>query len=394
MFEPPMKFEVIKTCGRARACEMTFRLRNWTAQTPMFMQVGTQGTVKGLISTQLYQSGCQVILGNTYHLTLRPGPEQIAQHGGIHKFVNWNRGILTDSGGFQMVSLLKLSEMTEEGVTFQSPHDGTKMLLTPERSIECQNLIGADIIMALDDVVCTTTEGPRVEEATHRTTRWIDRCIAAHKRPHEQSLFAIIQGGLDERLRDISLNQLIERDTPGYAIGGLSGGEEKSKFWRIVSYCAARLPANKPRYLMGVGYPLDLVVCSALGVDMFDCVYASRTARFGSALTSIGLLKLRHSEYKTDFSAIDAKCSCYCCKNYSRSYIHFLLTHNSAVGVELITLHNVTYEMYLMQQIRESIHSNTFPDFVRSFMKSYHPDGKYPDWAVEALASVDILLEN
>eukprot|EP00299_Pterocystis_sp_00344_P011340 c5270_g1_i1.p1 GENE.c5270_g1_i1~~c5270_g1_i1.p1 ORF type:complete len:391 (-),score=80.34 c5270_g1_i1:55-1227(-) len=387
-----LKFAVNNECGRARTASIYFPARKWTAYTPMFMQVGTQGTIKGLTSTQIHDAKCQVILGNTYHLTLRPGAENIAKMGGLHKFMNWDQAILTDSGGFQMVSLLKLAEITEEGVKFQSPHDGSEMLLTPERSIECQNLIGSDIMMALDDVVCTTTVGPRMEEATHRTTRWIDRCIKAHKRPHDQSLFGIVQGGLDEALRKISLHELISRDLPGYAIGGLSGGEDKNVFWRIVSLCTSLLPTNKPRYLMGVGYPLDLVVCSALGVDMFDCVYASRTARFGSALTSSGLLKVRHSQMRTDMSPIDPECDCYCCKNYTRSYIHFLCNSGSAVGYELLTTHNVTYEMNLMAGIRAAIDNGTFPEFVRRFMERYHPNKDYPGWAIDALASVSITL--
>ncbi|KAB2609702.1 queuine tRNA-ribosyltransferase-like, partial [Pyrus ussuriensis x Pyrus communis] len=263
-----LRFEVLGRFNRARAARLT--LPHFACQTPLFMPVGTQGTIKGLTTEQLEDIGAQIILGNTYHLALRPTSELLDELGGLHKFMNWPRALLTDSGGFQMVSLLHLADITEEGVTFQSPVDGKRMLLTPEESIQIQNRIGADIIMALDDVVKTTTTGPRVEEAMYRTIRWIDRCIEAHKRPTEQNLFGIVQGGLDPVL--------------SYAIGGLAGGESKDSFWRVVAQCTAALPEEKPRYVMGVGYPLDIVVCSALGADMYDCVYPTRTARFGTAL--------------------------------------------------------------------------------------------------------------
>ncbi|XP_078441281.1 uncharacterized protein LOC144711223 isoform X2 [Wolffia australiana] len=277
-----LRFEVIGRFNRARASQLT--LPHYVCHTPLFMPVGTQGTIKGLAYNQLEDIGCQIILGNTYHLALRPTAELLDDMGGLHKFMNWDRALLTDSGGFQMVSLLHLADITEKGVTFQSPADGQPMLLTPEESIQIQNKIGADIIMALDDVVKTTITGPRVEEAMYRTLRWIDRCIAAHQRPHDQNLFGIVQGGLDPVLRDICVKGLVERNLPGYAIGGLSGGEDKDSFWRVVAQCTAALPEDKPRYVMGVGYPLDIVVCSALGADMYDCVYPTRTARFGTAL--------------------------------------------------------------------------------------------------------------
>ncbi|EKX51466.1 hypothetical protein GUITHDRAFT_85003 [Guillardia theta CCMP2712] len=253
------------------------------------MPVGTMAAVKGLTVDELEALDVPIILGNTYHLALRPGTELLDELGGLHDFMGWRRSILTDSGGFQMVSLLKLANITEEGVTFQSPSDGSQMLLTPEKSIQLQNEIGADIIMALDDVVSSTTPDPeRVQEAMHRTLRWIDRCIAAHKKPDKQNLFGIVQGGLDLDLRATCCHELIKRNLPGYAIGGLSGGEAKDEFWKVVLCCTKLLPPNKPRYCMGVGYPIDLVVCVALGVDMFDCVYPARTARFGVALTDNG----------------------------------------------------------------------------------------------------------
>jgi len=237
-----------------------------------------QGTLKGVIPEQLEQLNCQIMLGNTYHLGTRPGPELLKSCGGLHNFMGWSRNLLTDSGGFQMVSLLELAEITEEGVKFKSPYDGSECLLTPERSIEIQNAIGADIIMQLDDVVSSTVSGPRVKEAMFRTTRWLDRCLKAHKKPESQNLFPIVQGGLDLELRRESAKQLMERDVAGFAIGGLSGGEEKDDFWKMVHLSTDLLPKEKPRYLMGVGFAADLVVCCALGVDMFDCVFPTRTA--------------------------------------------------------------------------------------------------------------------
>ncbi|KAK6246010.1 hypothetical protein SCA6_009100 [Theobroma cacao] len=242
------------------------------------------------------------------------------------------------------------------------------MLLTPEESIEIQNRIGADIIMALDDVVRTTITGPRIEEAMYRTLRWIDRCIAAHKRPHEQNLFGIVQGGLDPVLRDICVRGLVDRNLPGYAIGGLAGGEDKDSFWRVVAQCTAALPEDKPRYVMGVGYPLDIVVCSALGADMYDCVYPTRTARFGTALVPEGVLKLKHRAMADDTRPIDPTCACMVCKNYTRAYIHSLVTKD-AMGSQLLSYHNLYYMMQLSRNLHSSIVRGRFPEFVCNFLQ-------------------------
>ncbi|XP_060589468.1 queuine tRNA-ribosyltransferase catalytic subunit 1-like, partial [Ruditapes philippinarum] len=242
-----LTFKIIAECSttKARVAEMT--LPHSVVDTPVFMPVGTQGTLKGILPDQLKELDCKIMLGNTYHLGNRPGPELLEKAGGLHKFMNWDRNLLTDSGGFQMVSLLKLAEITEQGVKFQSPHDGSEMMLTPEKSIEIQNSIGADIIMQLDDVVHSTTTGPRVEEAMYRTIRWLDRCIAAHGRPHDQNIFPIVQGGLDAELRKKCAAELTKRDVAGFAIGGLSGGEEKAMFWRMVDVSTDCLPDDKPR---------------------------------------------------------------------------------------------------------------------------------------------------
>ena len=321
-------------------------LPHFTAETPLFMPVGTQGSVKGMTSGQLQELGCAVILGNTYHLEAKPGSGRVARLGGLHAFVDWPRGMLTDSGGFQMVSLLALADITERGVTFQSPADGRMMLLTPEESIGVQNRLGADIIMQLDDVVPTTHKSAaRFEEATYRTTRWLDRCRAAHSRPAEQNLFPIVQGGCDPRLRAISLHQLMGREAPGYAIGGLVGGESKHDFWRTVAQCTAALPAGKPRYVMGVGYPLDVVVCSALGADMYDSVFPTRTARFGVALVPHdgGALRLKAARYGSDFRPLDETCPCRTCATYSRAYLHGVIGRNVPSAAMAVTYHNVAY---------------------------------------------------
>ncbi|KAH0460278.1 hypothetical protein IEQ34_010941 [Dendrobium chrysotoxum] len=343
----------------------------------IYLGMPRSGSIKGLTNNQLEEIGCQIILGNTYHLALHPGAELIDDIGGLHKFMNWKRALLTDSGGFQMVSLLQLADITEEGVTFQSPADGKPMLLTPEESIRIQNKIGADIIMALDDVVKTTITGPRIEEAMYRTLRWIDRCIAAHKRPEVQNLFGIVQGGLDPTL--------------SYAIGGLAGGEDKDSFWRVVAQCTAALPEDKPRYVMGVGYPLDIVVCSALGADMYDSVYPTRTARFGTALVPEGVLKLTHMAMASDVRPIDSTCICMVCKNYTRAYIHCLVTKN-AMGSQLLSYHNLSYMMRLSQDLHTSIIVGRFPEFVQGFLRAQFPKGDVPAWVCNAMevAGIDI----
>jgi len=386
-----LNFKILGECSKSKARVSCLELPHHTVDTPVFMPVGTQGTLKGLIPEQLIDLDCQIMLGNTYHLGTRPGPELLRRRGGLHGFMGWPRALLTDSGGFQMVSLLELAEITEQGVKFRSPYDGSECMLTPEHSMEIQNAIGADIMMQLDDVVHSSTTGARVEEAMHRTTRWLDRCIAAHGRPHEQNLFPIVQGGLDAELRRQSARQLTQREVPGFAIGGLSGGEEKAQFWRMVTLSTDELPRDKPRYLMGVGVATDLVVCCALGCDMFDCVYPTRTARFGCALYRGGQINLKQRQFARDLRPVDDTCPCSTCARFSRAYLHSVVTVETA-ACHLLTVHNLTYQLRLMRSIRESITEDRFPQFVRNFMKESYPDGKYPDWAVDALASVNIHL--
>lgn len=354
------------------------------------MPVGTQGTLKGVLVDQLVNMNCQIMLGNTYHLGLRPGVEVLKKAGGLHKFMGWDRALLTDSGGFQMVSLLQLAEITEQGVKFQSPFDGSESMLTPEESISIQNVIGADIIMQLDDVVKTTTVGPRVEEAMHRTIRWIDRCLESNLRNDDQSIFPIVQGGLLPELRKQCAEELLKRDVRGFAVGGLSGGESKDDFWRIVSLSTDLLPENKPRYLMGVGFASDLVVCVALGIDMFDCVFPTRTARFGCALVRTGQLNLRNKKYELDLTPIDENCKCSTCKTYSKAFIHSII--NEPLMCSLVSVHNVSFQLELMRDIRAAIESDAFPEFVQKFFAELYPE-EAPKWIVDALKSVNIELK-
>ncbi|XP_002736484.1 queuine tRNA-ribosyltransferase catalytic subunit 1-like [Saccoglossus kowalevskii] len=386
-----LSFKILAECSTTKARTGKLKLPHHTVDTPVFMPVGTQGTMKGLTTKQLEDLDCQIILGNTYHLGMRPGHELLEKVGGLHKFMNWDRALLTDSGGFQMVSLLKLAEITEEGVKFQSPHDSKEMLLTPEKSIEIQNSIGADIMMQLDDVVHSTTTGPRVEEAMYRSIRWLDRCISANKRPTEQNLFPIVQGGLQPELRKICATEMVKRDTAGYAIGGLSGGEEKDHFWRMVKLSTDILPRDKPRYLMGVGYAVDLVVCSALGCDMYDCVFPTRTARFGCALLRTGQINIKSKQFAKDYRPIDDTCKCSTCARYTRAYINSIPNYET-VGCHLLTIHNIAFQMSLMRSIRASIVEDRFPQFIKSFMKTVYPDEDYPTWVRESLASVDVHL--
>ncbi|KXJ84342.1 hypothetical protein RP20_CCG027125 [Aedes albopictus] len=388
---PPLRYRVEAKCSTTKARVGVMSLRHSDVDTPVFMPVGTQGTLKGLLPDQILNLGCQIMLGNTYHLGMRPGTEVLKKVGGLHQFMGWPKALLTDSGGFQMVSLLQLAEITEEGVKFESPYDKSQCMLTPERSMEIQNAIGADIMMQLDDVVKTTTTGPRVEEAMHRTIRWLDRSISAHARDDEQSIFPIVQGGLQPELRKVCAAELNKRNTRGYAVGGLSGGESKDEFWRTVHLCTDLLPENKPRYLMGVGFAADLVVCVALGIDMFDCVYPTRTARFGCALTRRGQMNLKQQSFKTDMRPIEEGCDCSTCKTYTRSYLHHIVTVEP-VACSIISIHNVAFQLKLMNEMRENIKADTFPQFVQSYMKERFPDGQVPQWIVDALAAVNVQL--
>jgi queuine tRNA-ribosyltransferase len=395
--------------NRARAC--TVHLKHGPVATPVFMPVGTKGSIKGVTTEEIVNESAlanEIILANTYHLALQPSTSLLKDMGGLHSFMGWNRNILTDSGGFQMVSLLTLAEITEEGVTFENPYTpGKRMLLRPEDSIHHQNEIGSDIIMALDDVVSSVTvDEERFREATYRTLRWLDRCYQAHEFPEKQALFPIVQGGLDTSvggLREQCLAGFRNRDdkVSGFAIGGLAGGESKDEFWRVVNQCCKALPDNKPRYLMGVGYPLDLVVCTALGVDMYDCVYPTRTARFGVALVpgaAPGTLRLKSHECSTDSRVVQQGCGCQACAGgISRARLHSLLKSGNCVAAQLLTQHNIAYMMALVRNMRQAILTGSFGDFVREFVYDQfrgkaNGGENVPKWVKDALEETGINL--
>ncbi|KAL0212326.1 hypothetical protein RCL1_005952 [Eukaryota sp. TZLM3-RCL] len=393
---PALSFTVHATEGPARCS--TLKLPHDSVPTPIFMPVGTQGTIKGLTASEMEELDCHILLANTYFMNLRPGPDVLEQQGGLHQLMSWKRNILTDSGGFQMVSLLSLSQLTEEGVTFSSPVDNSSTLLTPERSIQIQHAIGSDIMMMLDDVVdVKVKDRNRMEEAMYRSIRWLDRALVVHKNSGKESvqnLFGIVQGGLDDELRRISVQLTVDRKLPGFAIGGLSGGEAKEDFCRVVALCCKLLPQNQPRYLMGVGYALDLVVASALGVDMFDCVFPTRTARFGTALVPFGQLQIRKSEYKSDFSPLDANCDCFCCKRYTRAALHALYNRDSTLPT-LLSIHNIAFQLRLMKCVRAAIYSNNLALFCREFLKTqFKTVADSPKWAVDALLAAGYCLDD
>ncbi|KAG1751579.1 tRNA-guanine(15) transglycosylase-like protein [Suillus paluster] len=390
-----MQFEVIAKCHttRARVCRM--KLAHGITMLPTFMPVATQGAIKGLTPQQVESLGITLMLNNTYHLNLRPGIKVLDEAGGAHKFQGWNRNLLTDSGGFQLVSLSKFTNITEDGALFTSPFNGEPTMLTPEESISIQHSIGADIIMQLDDVVSSLTVGPRVDEAMHRSVRWLDRCIEQHEksgRKDKQNLFAIVQGGLEPALRDLCLDAMIERKdrVAGYAIGGLSGGEEKGVFFDCIKQCADRLPSDRPRYSMGVGFAEDLLVCVALGVDMADCVFPTRTARFGVALTFKGPLNLKLGKHTKSMEPIDKNCPCpTCTSGMSRAMLHHIVTIETA-GAHAVTIHNLVFQARVMGSARDAILEGRFPEYLRSFFYNYFGDTGYPEWCVNALRSVGV----
>jgi queuine tRNA-ribosyltransferase len=347
-----------------------FTTPHGTIKTPVFMPVGTKATVKTMSPEELKEIGSEVVLSNTYHLYLRPGHELIEEAGGLHEFMNWDRPILTDSGGFQVYSLSDSNEITEEGVTFQSHLDGSKHFISPEKSVEIQNSLGADIIMAFDECPASEADKEYVEESLERTTRWLARSIDAHARD-DQALFGIMQGGMHRDLREKSAQQITEFDLPGYAIGGLSVGEEKEKMLEVLDYAPELLPEDKPRYLMGVGTPIDLFEGIMRGVDMFDCVFPTRVARNGAIFTSQGRITVRNATYKKDFNPLDSECDCYVCNNYSRAYIRHLIKRNEILGLRLTTYHNLYFMLDIISNIRAAIKENRFLDYRDQFYDDY-----------------------
>jgi queuine tRNA-ribosyltransferase len=359
-----MQFDLLTTDGKARRGRLTFQ--RGVVETPAFMPVGTYGTVKGMTPEELKESGAHICLGNTFHLMLRPGTEIMKLHGDLHDFMHWDKPILTDSGGFQVFSLGDLRKITEEGVTFRSPINGEKILLTPEKSMQVQRDLGADIVMIFDECTPYPATETEARQSMELSLRWAKRSKDEHG-DNPSALFGIVQGGMFEGLRDISLQGLEEIGFDGYAIGGLSVGEPKEDMIRILDHTADILPAHKPRYLMGVGKPEDIVESVRRGIDMFDCVMPTRNARNGHLFVSDGVVKIRNAKYKTDIGPLDEKCDCYTCKNYSRSYLHHLDKCNEILGARLNTIHNLRYYQRVMQGLRDAIDAGQLDEFVQAF---------------------------
>ncbi len=359
-----MRFTLLNTDGNARRGQLEFP--RGVVETPAFMPVGTYGTVKGMTPEELDASGAQICLGNTFHLMLRPGTTIINQHGDLHDFMHWQKPILTDSGGFQVFSLGKLRKISEDGVEFRSPINGEKIMLTPEKSIQVQRALGSDIVMIFDECTPFPATKEQAQTSMELSLRWAKRSRDAHA-DSQAALFGIIQGGMYEDLRDISLQGLEDIGFDGYAIGGLSVGEPKEDMLRIVEYTAPKIAKEKPRYLMGVGKPQDIVEAVRRGIDMFDCVIPTRNARNGHLFTSEGVVKIRNAKYKTDTGPLDKNCDCYTCKNYTRSYLHHLDRCNEILGARLNTIHNLHYYQNLMKGLRDAISQNALEEFVENF---------------------------
>jgi queuine tRNA-ribosyltransferase len=367
-----VRYELIKVCKQSGARLGRLHTPHGTFETPLFMPVGTQATVKTMSPEELKEIGSGIILSNTYHLYLRPGHEIVREAGGLHRFMNWDRGILTDSGGFQVFSLGPLRKITEEGVSFRSHISGEPLFLSPEKSIEVQNALGADIIMAFDECPPYPAEREYVQASLERTTRWAERCLKAHQRPGDQALFGIVQGGMYRDLRERSAKQLVSMDFPGYAVGGLSVGEPKELMYEILSHTTSLLPAGKPRYLMGVGSPDALIEGVIRGIDMFDCVLPTRIARNGTTMTSRGRLVVRNARYARDFSPLDPECDCYTCRHYTRAYIRHLIKADETFGLRLTTYHNLYFLTRLMEKVRKAIREDRLLDFRDQFFAQYY----------------------
>lgn len=359
-----MQFTLHKQDGLAR--RGTLKLKHGEVQTPAFMPVGTYGTVKAMSPLDLKEIDAHIVLGNTFHLWLRPGLDVIAAHGGLHQFMGWDGPILTDSGGFQVWSLGALRKITEEGVKFRSPINGDSCFLTPEESMRIQKVLNSDIVMIFDECTPYPATTQEANDSMQLSLRWARRSKDAHA-GNENALFGIIQGGMYEDLRDISLKGLTDIDFDGYAIGGLSVGEPKEDMLRILAHTAPKMPQNKPRYLMGVGTPEDLVAAVSQGIDMFDCVMPTRNARNGWLFTQYGDIKIKNATYKTDIKALDVDCSCYTCQNFSRAYLHHLHKLGEILGSRLNTIHNLHYYQVLMAGMRSAIESGTFEAFKAEF---------------------------
>ena len=359
-----MNFQTLFSDGKARRGRLTFP--RGTVETPAFMPVGTYGTVKAMTPEELEGMSAEIILGNTFHLMLRPGAEIIRRHGDLHDFIHWERPILTDSGGFQVFSLGAMRKITEEGVHFRSPVDGSRIFMGPEESMTVQRALGSDIVMIFDECTPYPASEQEARRSMELSLRWAARSKDSHA-DNPSALFAIVQGGVFEHLREASLEGLLEIGFDGYAIGGLSVGEPAEERWRVLDFLSARLPEEKPHYLMGVGTPEDIVQAVGLGVDMFDCVMPTRNARNGHLFTHQGVVRIRNAVHAADTGALDPLCGCYTCRNYSRSYLRHLARCNEILGARLNTIHNLHYYLTLMKNIRGAIERGEFAEFARDF---------------------------
>ena len=366
----PVTFEITHVCRQSGARTGILHTPHGDVETPMFMPVGTQATVKFVSPEELYDVHAGVVLANTYHLWLRPGEDIVARAGGVQRFMNYNGPMLTDSGGFQVFSLADVRKIKEEGVTFKNTLNGDTLFLSPEKSIQIQNKIGADIIMSFDECIPYPASYEYAKSSMERTLRWAERGRNAHSRPDEQALFGIVQGGDYEDLRHYCAEKLTEMDFPGYAIGGTSVGEDKETMVRMVRWSQDRLPLDKPRYLMGVGAVNDLLEAVSLNIDMCDCVQPTRLARHGTLLTSEGRINIRKAMYKEDFTPLDPKCDCYCCRNYTRAYLNHLFRTNEGFGMRLMSIHNIRFLIRLMEEARQAIRDDRYNDFKEETLKN------------------------
>jgi queuine tRNA-ribosyltransferase len=366
-----IRYELIKTCKQTGARLGRVHTPHGSFDTPAFMPVGTLATVKTMSPEDLKEMGAGIILSNTYHLWLRPGHEIIREAGGLHKFMNWDRAILTDSGGFQVFSLSEFRKIEEEGVHFRNHMSGEKLFLSPEKAMEIQNALGSDIMMAFDECPPYPATYEYMQKSVERTSRWAERCLNAHNRPDDQGLFGIVQGGEYEELRKQSAKDLVSLDFPGYAVGGLSVGEPKDIMNRMLEHTTPLLPTNKPRYLMGVGSPDSLIDGSIRGIDMFDCVLPTRIARNGTLMTSTGRLVVKNAQFTRDFGPLDENCDCYTCRNYSRAYIRHLIKCDETFGIRLTSYHNLYFLLRLMEKVRQAIMEDRLGDFREEFFEQY-----------------------
>jgi queuine tRNA-ribosyltransferase len=372
----PVWYELKHVCKQSGARLGTVHTPHGSFDTPAFMPVGTQATVKGMSPDEVKSMGAGIILSNTYHLWMRPGSDIVREAGGLHKFMNWDRAILTDSGGFQVFSLSENRKINEEGVYFRSHIDGSKHILTPEKSISVQNDLGSDIIMAFDECTPWPAEHKYAKHSLERTTRWLERCIEAHKNDKKQALFGIVQGGTYADLRQQSAKEITQFDLPGYALGGLSVGEPGHLMYEMLEATVPLLPSDKPRYLMGVGSPDYLIEGSIRGIDMFDCVLPTRIGRNGTVMTHQGRMIIRDKKFARDFSPIDEKCDCYVCRNYSRAYIRHLIKAGEMFGLRLASWHNIHFLLKLMEDVRKAISEDRLLDFRDEFFFEYGYTGK------------------